>query len=88
MAQTETLRFIITALPTILQNTTVILLIERVLPISRDFTYKFETFFIYKVCVWYCTCTLFNYSSILAYIFTLLLLLILLNKCVLITKNV
>lgn len=86
MPQTETLLFIITALPTIQQNTTVILLIKRVLPISRDFTYKFETFFIYKVCVWYCTCTLFNYSSILAYIFTLLLLL--LNKCVLITKNV
>ena len=86
MPQTETLLFIITALPTIQQNTTVILLIKRVLPTLRDFTYKFETFFIYKVCVWYCTCTLFNYSSILAYIFTLLLLL--LNKCVLITKNV
>ena len=51
MAQIETLRFIITALPTILQNTAVLLLIERVLPISRDFTYKFETFFIYKVCL-------------------------------------
>ena len=60
MAQIETLRFIITALPTILQNITVILLIERVLPISREFTYKFETFFIYKVCVWYCTRTLFK----------------------------
>ena len=50
---------------------------------NASYTTKYTVIFTYKVCVWHHTCTLSNYSHILACIITLLLL----NRCVPI-KNV